>query len=65
MKLKSALLRLIKDVEDFKQKVTLPLIQSEQNFSYTGGEEYVSGKRIRMIKDTEREKRKIIIGNIY
>lgn len=55
----------MKDVEDFKQKVTLPLIQSEQNFSYTGGEEYVSGKRIRMIKDTEREKRKIIIGNIY
>lgn len=63
--LKSALLRLIKDVEDFKQKVTFHLIQSEQNFSNTGGEEYISGKRIRMIKDTEREKRKIIIGNIY
>lgn len=65
MKLKSALLSLIKDVEDLEQKVTFHLILNEQDFNNIGGEEYIPGKRIRMSKDTEREKRKIIMGNIY
>lgn len=46
--------------------ISFDTLKNEQDFNnVVGGKEYIPDKRIKMSKDTEGEKRKIIIGNVY